>query len=140
MTNRDLLVASVDPAIFEQEATHETEALVALDKRSRRDVQRRLTRLGFDTKINGRFDKSTRAGITQWQAARGYPTSGFLSTLQHQALLSESVSTARASLANSDKSDGASSRRRRGGSGAHHHRNGPVGLIGGMVGGLFGRR
>jgi inactivated superfamily I helicase len=140
MTNRDLLVAYADPAIFEQEATYETEALVELDKGSRRDVQRRLTRLGFDTKVNGRFDKSTRAGITQWQAARGYPTSGFLSTLQHQALLSESVSAARASLANGVKSDGASPRRRRGGGGAHHHRSGPGGLIGGMVIGLFGRR
>jgi peptidoglycan hydrolase-like protein with peptidoglycan-binding domain len=36
-------------------------------------VQRRLTGLGFDTKVNGRFDKSTRAVITRWQAARGYP-------------------------------------------------------------------
>ena len=50
-------------------------------------MQRRLTGLGFDTKVNGRFDKRTRAVITRWQAARGYPKTGFLDTLQHQALL-----------------------------------------------------
>ena len=87
-TNRDLL-ASADPATFVHEATQETEDQVGLDKGKRRDVQRRLTGLGFDTKVNGRFDKSTRAVITRWQAARGYPKTGFLNTLQHQALLTE---------------------------------------------------
>ena len=139
MTDRDLL-ASVDPAKFAHEATQETEDQVGLDKRKRRDVQRRLTRLGFDTKINGRFDKSTRAVITRWQAARGYPKTGFLSTLQHQALLTESVTAAHASLGSSDKSDADRPARRRGGGGLHHHRSGPGGLIGGVVGGLFGRR
>jgi hypothetical protein len=94
----------------------------------------------FDTKVNGRFDESTRAVITRWQAARGYPKTGFLNTLQHQALLTESVSAARASFSSSDKSDDRPARRR-GGSGARHHRSGgPGGLIGGVVGGLFGRR
>jgi peptidoglycan hydrolase-like protein with peptidoglycan-binding domain len=138
MTDRDLL-ASADPATFVHEATQETEDQVGLDKGKRRDVQRRLTRLGFDTKVNGRFDKSTRAVITRWQAARGYPKTGFLSTLQHQALLTESVSASRASF--SDKSDDDRPARRRGG-GVHHHRSGggPGALIGGVVGGLFGRR
>ena len=92
-TERDL-VASVDPAIVADEATQQTEDQIGLDKRKRRDVQRRLTGLGFDTKVNGRFDESTRAVITRWQAARGYPKTGFLNTLQHQALLTESVSAA----------------------------------------------
>ena len=138
-TNRDLL-ASADPATFVEEATQETEDLIGLDKSRRRDVQRRLTGLGFDTKVNGRFDKSTRAVITRLQAARGYPKSGFLNTLQHQALLTESVSPARASLGSSDRSDADRPARRRGGGGVHHHRSGPGGLIGGVVGGLFGRR
>ena len=90
MTDRDLL-ASADPATFADEATQETEDRIGLDKGKRRDVQRRLTGLGFDTKVNGRFDKSTRAVITRWQVARGYPKTGFLNTLQHQALLTESV-------------------------------------------------
>ena len=138
-TNRDLL-ASVDPATFTDEATQETEDQIGLNKGRRRDVQRRLTGLGFDTKVNGRFDKSTRAVITRWQAARGYPRTGFLNPLQHQALLTESASAAPASLSGSAKSDGDHSARRR--TGAHHHNGGggPGGLIGGVVGGLFGRR
>ena len=138
MIDRDLL-ASTDPATFAQEATQETEDLVGLDKGKRRDVQRRLTGLGFDTKVNGRFDKSTRAVITRWQAARGYPKTGFLNTLQHQALQTESASSARASLASDDKSDDDRPARRRGGS-RHRSGGGPGGLIGGVVGGLFGRR
>jgi hypothetical protein len=59
------LSTSVDPAIFADEATQETEDRIGLDKRKRRDVQRRLTGLGFDTKVNGRFDESTRAVITR---------------------------------------------------------------------------
>jgi peptidoglycan hydrolase-like protein with peptidoglycan-binding domain len=128
--------AAVDPAIFADEATQETEDQIGLDKRKRRDVQRRLTGLGFDTRVNGRIDESTRAVIARWQEARGYPKTGFLNTLQHQALLTESVSTAQASYGSGDKSD-----RRRGG--ARRHRGGvggPIGVIGGVVGGLFGRR
>ena len=137
MTDRDLL-ASADPGTIAQEATQETEDRIGLDKAKRRDVQRRLTGLGFDTKVNGRFDKPTRAVIARWQAARGYPRTGFLDTLQHQALLTESVSAARASLGSSDKSDDARPASRRGG--GHHSGGGPGALIGGVVGGLFGRR
>ena len=57
-------------------------------------MQRRLTGLGFDTKVTGKFDEPTRAVITRWQAARGYPKSGFLNKLQHKALLTEIVATA----------------------------------------------
>jgi hypothetical protein len=140
-TDRDL-VASVDPAAFTQEATQETEDQIGLDRGKRRDVQRRLTGLGFHTRANGRFDKSTRAVIARWQAARGYPETGFLNTLQHQAILDESVSAAQASFSSGDKSDDDRPGRHRGGGGGHHHRGGggPGGLIGGVVGGLFGRR
>jgi peptidoglycan hydrolase-like protein with peptidoglycan-binding domain len=139
-TPRDLTVASVDPTASAGEATQETEDRIGLDKRKRRDVQRRLTGLGFDTKVNGKFDASTRAVIARWQAARGYPETGFLNTPQHQALVTESVSVAQASFSSSDKSDDDHRAHRRGGNGAHHHRGGPGGLIGGVVGGLFGRR
>ena len=70
-------------------------------------MQRRLTGLGFDTKVNGKFDEPTRAVITRWQGARGYPKTGFLNTLQHQALLTEIVSAAHASSSSGDKSDDA---------------------------------
>jgi peptidoglycan hydrolase-like protein with peptidoglycan-binding domain len=139
-TDRDVadVSASVDPAIFTDEATQQTEDRIGLDKGKRRDVQRRLTRLGFDTKVNGRFDAPTRAVITRWQSARGYPGNGFLNTPQHQALLTESASAAQASLKSGDKSDNAGPARRRGGASARHHRSGgPLGVIGGAVGGLF---
>src|SRR6202035_5849249 len=84
------LSASVDPTTVTDEATQQTEDQIGLDKGKRRDVQRRLTGLGFDTKGNGTFDESTRAVITRWQGARGYPKTGFLNTLQHTALLTES--------------------------------------------------
>jgi peptidoglycan hydrolase-like protein with peptidoglycan-binding domain len=138
-TDRDLS-ASFDQAApaeeaIQEEATQETEDRIGLDKRKRRDVQRRLTRLGFDTKANGKFDASTRAVIARWQAARGYPKTGYLNTLQHQALVTESVSTANASVG---EKSGHRARRRGGGGG------GPVGaiggVVGGVVGGIFGRR
>src|ERR1700687_5509712 len=113
------LSASVDPAAFTDEATQETEDQIGLDKGKRRDVQRRLTGLGFDTKVNGKFDASTRAVITRWQAARGYPRTGFLNTLQHKALLTETVSAVPASTGEEINGDHPA-RRHRGG-GAHHH-------------------
>jgi hypothetical protein len=139
LTAREQL-ASAESAAVIQESTQETENQVGLDKRERRDVQRWLTRLGFDTKINGRFDPSTRAAIARWQTGRGYPSTGFLSTSQHQALLTEAASTARASLDGRDKSADDRPARRRGGARHHHAAGGPVALIGGVVGGLFGRR
>jgi peptidoglycan hydrolase-like protein with peptidoglycan-binding domain len=138
-TIRDLS-ASVDPATFTDQATQETEDQIGLDKGGRRDVQRRLTGLGFRTRANGKFDESTRAVITRWQAARGYPQTGFLNTLQHKALQTEFASAAYAGSSGSDKSDD-DHLARRGSGGAHRHRGGggPGGLIGGMMGGLFGR-
>jgi len=138
-TTREVSVA-IDPATSADEATQETEDQIGLDKGKRRAVQRRLTRLGFDTKVNGKFDESTRAVITRWQAARGYPGTGFLNTLQHKALLTESASSAQASTG--DEADNDRPARRRGG-GAQRHRSGgggPLGVIGGVMGGLLGRR
>jgi uncharacterized caspase-like protein len=135
------LTTGVDPATFKDEATQTTEDQIGLDKGQRRDVQRRLTGLGFDTKVTGKFDDSTRAVITRWQAARGYPKSGYLNKLQHKALLTEIVATTTAS--SNDDSDEKPSRRRRGGGGGggggrhYHGGGGPGGFIGGMVGGIF---
>jgi peptidoglycan hydrolase-like protein with peptidoglycan-binding domain len=88
------LSTGIDPATFKDEANQTTEDQIGLDKGQRRDVQRRLTGLGFDTKITGQFDAPTRAVITRWQAARGYPKSGYLNKLQHKALLTEIVAAA----------------------------------------------
>ena len=41
--------------------------------------------------------------ITRWQAARGYPTSGYLNKLQHKALLSEIVAVAPTASSDEDR-------------------------------------
>src|SRR5450755_3426658 len=138
------LTTGIDPATFNAESNQTTEDQIGLDKGQRRDVQRRLNGLGFDIKVNGKFDDSTRAVITRWQAARGYPSTGFLNTLQHKALLSEIVATTQTS---SDDSDDKPARRARQSSGGGGQRGGgggpdmagPGRFIGGVMGGMFGR-
>jgi hypothetical protein len=88
------LTTGIDPATFTAESNQTTEDQIGLDKGQRRDVQRRLNGLGFDTKVTGQFDQSTRAVINRWQAARGYTKSGYLNRLQHKALLTEIVAAA----------------------------------------------
>ena len=84
---------TVDPATFTEEADQISEDQIGLDRGKRREVQRRLIGLGFDTRVTGIFGRQTRSAIKRWQAARGYPVSGFLNELQHKALLSETVAT-----------------------------------------------
>jgi peptidoglycan hydrolase-like protein with peptidoglycan-binding domain len=98
-------------------------------------VQRRLTKLGFDIKVNGKFGNSTRAAITRWQEEHDYPKTGFLNGAQHKALLNESVAAIEVGKSADDHLDRRVGR-------AHHSRGvgGPIGVIGGMMGGLFGRR
>ena len=61
-----------DTAIATDEATQETEDQIGLTKAKLRKVQRGLTRLGFDTKVNGKFDESTRAA-TMYSSPLNYP-------------------------------------------------------------------
>jgi hypothetical protein len=134
-------LTSVDPATFTEESNQVTEDQIGLEKGQRRDVQRRLNGLGFDTKVSGKFDEETRSVLRRWQAARGYPASGYLNKLQHKALLAEIVATTQTS-SNDDDSDDHPSRRHHsgGGGGGRHYRGGgggPGGFIGGVVGGLF---
>ena len=141
------LTTGIDPATFTEDANQTTEDQIGLEKGQRRDVQRRLNGLGFDTKVTGKFDDSTRAVITRWQAARGYPKSGFLNKLQHRALLAEIVATTQTSSSD-DSGDRPAPRARRsgGGGGGGGHRGGggpdlagPGRFIGGVMGGMFGR-
>ena len=96
-----------------------------------------------DSKVNGKFDEPTRAVITRWQAARGYPKTGFLNRLQHQALLAEIVATTQTS--SGDDAQPAPRARRSGGGGGGGQRSGGDpgafigGVMGGMVGGMFRR-
>ena len=135
------LTAGIDPATFTEEASQVTEDQIGLDKGQRRDVQRRLTGLGFDTKVSGTFNDETRTVLKRWQAARGYPVSGYLNRLQHKALLGEIVS-ATSSASGGDDSDSphrAARHSSSGGSGGGGHRNGdPGGFMGGMIGGMMG--
>ena len=139
---RNLTTGSgIDPQTFSDEANQTSEDQLGLDRGQRRDVQRRLTGLGFDIKASGKFDAATRAVITRWQAARGYPKSGYLNALQHKALQSEILAT-RVASAESEAEPVRQSRRRSGGGGRHYHRGGgggPGALFGGMMGGMFRR-
>jgi peptidoglycan hydrolase-like protein with peptidoglycan-binding domain len=133
-TPRETL-APADTAIAADEATQETEDQIGLTKAKRREVQRGLTRLGFDTKVNGKFDESTRAVIARWQEEHGYPSTGFLNAAQHKVLMDAATEEA----GKSDHQD-----RRRAGSRARYSRGvgGPIGAIGGavhsVVGGVVG--
>ena len=120
---------SVEPAALTDEATQQSEDQIGLTKAKRRDVQRRLSRLGFDTKANGKFDDATRDAISRWQEQHGYPKTGFLNTAQDQAMRSESAAAREASRPEHHSSRGHRSR----GIG------GPIGVIGHMVGGIIGR-
>ena len=104
---------------------------MGLSGAQRRDVQRRLTRLGYRARANGKFDDATRDAISRWQEEHGYPRTGFLNSAQREALLTESTAAAEDS-----KSD-----HHRGGGHSHRPRGpgGPLGVIGGVVGGLFRR-
>ena len=136
------LTTGVDPATFTQEANQTTEDQIGLDKGQRRDVQRRLNGLGFDTKVTGKFDDATRAVITRWQSARGYPSSGFLNKLQHKALLTEIVATTQTSSGEADERPVRRARPSGGGGGGQRGGGDPGaafvgGVVGGMMGGLF---
>ena len=133
------LTTEVDPATFTEEADQTSEDQIGLDKGQRRDVQRRLTGLGFDVKVTGKFDDQTRSVIRRWQAARGYPATGYLNNLQHKALLSEIVSARVASTDSSSEGSG-HVRHSGGGGGRRYYRGGGGGAPGGFfgfMGGLF---
>ena len=144
------MTAGIDPATFTEEASQVTEDQIGLDKGQRRDVQRRLTGLGFDIKVSGTFNEETRTVIKRWQAARGYPVSGYLNRLQHKALLSEIVSATPSTTSGDDSDD--SSRRVRhssgGGGGGRRVSGGgggggggganPGAFMGGVIGGMMG--
>jgi uncharacterized caspase-like protein len=137
------LTTAVDPETFTKEADQTSEDQIGLDRSQRRDVQRRLTGLGFDTKATGKFDDGTRSVIKRWQASRGYPATGYLNTLEHKALLGEIVSTRVASADDSstssddDSSSGGGRHYRRSGGGGGRHYRGGGGLFGHMMGGMF---
>jgi uncharacterized caspase-like protein len=140
------LNAGVDPATFTDDASQLTEDQIGLDKGQRRDVQRRLTGLGFDTKVTGAFNDETRTVLKRWQAARGYPSTGYLNKLQHKALLSEIVATTPTASDDSAKPARRASAPAQSSAPAQHRSGGGDagaafvgGVVGGMMGGMFRR-
>ncbi|MET0969971.1 MAG: peptidoglycan-binding domain-containing protein [Tardiphaga sp.] len=126
-----------DPALATDEATQDSENQIRLNNAKRRAVQRGLTRLGFDTKANGKFDEPTRAAITRWQEEQGYPATGFLNPAQHKVLTDSAKEVARSDreAARSDRQG----RRRTAGRGRNSRGpGGPIGAIGGAVTGVVG--
>jgi peptidoglycan hydrolase-like protein with peptidoglycan-binding domain len=119
-----------DTTIATSEATQQTEEQIGLTKEKRRNVQRRLTRLGFETKADGTFDESTRAAISRWQEETGYSSTGFLNAAQYKALTDAAKQAAK-----SDRKD----RRRAGGrTRTSRGSDGPIGAIGGVARGVGG--
>ncbi len=58
----------------------EIEAALGLGASQRREIQRQLNLLGFNTRgVDGIFGPGTRGAITGWQERRGLPATGFLS-------------------------------------------------------------
>jgi len=135
-TPREISAPADDTAASTEEANQQSEDQLRLTGTKRRDVQRRLTRLGFDAKANGKFDDQTRDAISHWQEQHGYPKTGFLNTAQHQALLNESSDAAEDSKSErAERRHGGRARHARGGGGI----GGPIGAIGHVVGGILGR-
>jgi peptidoglycan hydrolase-like protein with peptidoglycan-binding domain len=59
------------------------ESLLQLTTAERVDLQRRLTRLGYDTlRTDGTFTTATRRAIGAWQADEGEPVTGYLTADQ----------------------------------------------------------
>jgi hypothetical protein len=133
---------TADPALSD-EADQVSEDQIGLDRGKRRDVQRRLARLGFDVHVNGKFDDETRNVIKRWQAVRGYPNGGYLNKAQHAALLSENLVSRVPDEDTSSSSNDEPRRVHRSSGGGRHYRSGggggPGGFFGGMMGGLFRR-
>ena len=132
-TPRQISAPADDTVASTDEASQQSEDQIHLTRTKRRDVQRRLTRLGFDTKSSGKFDDQTRDAISRWQESHGFPKTGFLNQAQHQALLNESADVAEDSKP--DRAERHHGRRHARGGGI----GGPIGAIGHVVGGIFGR-
>lgn len=72
-------------------ASTDDENRLGLDRDTRREIQRRLTLLSFDTKgVDGSFGPNSRSAIQAWQQQRSFPASGFLNEAQKVLLFEDS--------------------------------------------------
>ena len=75
-----------------QKTAEAAETMLKLAQLDRQRIQVALTSLGFDTHgSDGVFGPRSREMITAWQRARNQPTTGFLTAVQQQAMLSEAA-------------------------------------------------
>ena len=76
-------------------AAQATEDQLNLTREARREVQRYLTLLGFNTRgVDGIFGPATRTALTSWQTAHRFEASGYLDGKQLLALRSEGAAKA----------------------------------------------
>jgi peptidoglycan hydrolase-like protein with peptidoglycan-binding domain len=67
------------------------ERLLSLTSEERREVQRRLTSLGYNTRgVDGAFGANTRRALAEWQGDQGLRESGYLTADQLRTLRRES--------------------------------------------------
>jgi uncharacterized caspase-like protein len=139
-------VTMTDLSSLSDSADQVSEDQIGLNRDQRRDVQHRLTKLGFDVHSTGKFDDDTRDVIKRWQAARSYPATGYLNKAQFTALRSENVAS-RAPSEDEDSDSSSSSEsssshvRRRPEYHSHCCRRSGGGFnpLGGLMRPLFGR-
>lgn len=78
------------PSPTPEEVAAATEEALGLDRDGRREVQAYLTVLGYDTRgIDGIFGSGSRSAIADWQAARGFTVTGYLTEPGLAALRAE---------------------------------------------------
>ncbi len=69
------------------ERAKDAELALRLGRNARRDIQRNLTLLDFDTRgVDGIFGPGSRKAVAAWQRSEGYPANGFLTERQISAL------------------------------------------------------
>ena len=79
------------------------ETALDLTREQRREIQRHLTLLGFNTRgIDGIFGPGTRGAIRGWQEGRGLETTGFLNAAQI-ALLEQDAALRAAEIAEEER-------------------------------------
>jgi hypothetical protein len=72
--------------------TQASEKALKLSRHDRREIQRRLSLIDYDTNgIDGKFGKGTRRAIRSWQRDLGLPKSGYLNAAQVTQLKQDSA-------------------------------------------------
>lgn len=111
-TSTDKLVSNIDtyvgeeknsPAVKENNSSKKSEILpseelekavesgLGLSRSDRKEVQRRLTLIGFNTRgVDGVFGPNTRKALSEWQKSAGLGTNGYLNEESYAQLMRDS--------------------------------------------------